>query len=153
MLQVREGLGSMSSLDKSIQKAAPTSARRDFLKGVGLSGLLAATPGFGSAMRAAPLSTLSVAEPVKIPSHLAPRLTITLWIRGWLMAVNPGEPYYDLEQAFSETVERGYNTIRPEVALNWCFDQQGRARGPIDVKPWVAGLSDNFRGYNGRAGV
>ena len=56
------------------------------------------------------------------------------------MAVNQGEPYFDLDQAFTETVERGYNTIRPEVALNWCFDQQGRPRGPIsEVKPWVSG--------------
>jgi Sugar-binding cellulase-like len=143
----------MNGPEKSNQKAAQTAGRREFFKGVGLSGLLAATTAFGGAMESPPLSTSPVADPVKIPSHLPPRLTITLWIRGWLMAVNPGEPYFDLDQAFSETVERGYNTIRPEVALNWCFDQQGRPRGPIDVKPWVAGLSDNFRGYNGRAGV
>src|SRR5271154_6923506 len=142
----------MEGPDKLKRKGAQTAGRREFFKGVGLSGLLAATTAFGGAMESAPLSTSPVANPAKIPSHLPPRLTITLWIRGWLMAVNPGEPYFDLDKAFSETVERGYNTIRPEVALNWCFDQQGRPRGPIDVKPWGAGLSDNFRGYNGRAG-
>jgi hypothetical protein len=128
------------------------SGRREFLKGIGQSGLFAAVAGFGGTRQTTPLSNSPI-EPVKIPLHLPPRLTITLWIRGWLMAVNPGEPYFDLDRAFAETVERGFNTIRPEVALNWCFDRQGRPRGPIEVKPWVSGLSDNFRGYNGKAGV
>jgi hypothetical protein len=139
--------------DQKARQAVSQPGRREFLKGVGQSGLVAATAGFGGDLRTTPLSTSPVEGPVKIPSHLPPHLTITLWIRGWLMAVNSGEPYFDLDRAFTETVERSYNTIRPEVALNWCFDQQGRPRGPIDVKPWVSGLSSNFRGYNGRARV
>jgi hypothetical protein len=130
-------------------------ARRSFLKGVGRSALsMAAVSGLrASAGSTADSPTWSQRNPVKIPAHLPVCLTITLWIRGWLMAVNPGEPYHDLEKALAETAERGFNTIRPEVALNWCFDRQGRPRGPIDISPWVAGLSDNFRGYNGSAGV
>ncbi|UFU07719.1 cellulase-like family protein [Ruania halotolerans] len=51
-------------------------------------------------------------SPVPIPDHLPDRLTLTLWDFSWFVRTGPGEPFEDLDQAFAEAVERGYNTIR-----------------------------------------
>ncbi len=50
--------------------------------------------------------------PVPLPQHLPDRLTISLWDFSWYTRTGPGEPFEDLERAFTEAVERGYNTIR-----------------------------------------
>ena len=50
--------------------------------------------------------------PVPLPSQLPPRLTITLWDFSWYVRTGPGEPFEDLDTAFAEAVERGYNTVR-----------------------------------------
>mgnify|MGYP001219931888 CR=1 FL=1 len=50
--------------------------------------------------------------PVPLPPHLPERLTITLWDFSWYTRTGPGEPFEDLDRAFAEAVERGYNTIR-----------------------------------------
>ncbi|WP_159623519.1 cellulase-like family protein [Ruania rhizosphaerae] len=51
-------------------------------------------------------------SPVPIPDHLPDRLTLTLWDFSWFVRTGPGEPFADLDRAFAEAVERGYNTIR-----------------------------------------
>ena len=51
-------------------------------------------------------------RPVRPPAHLPERLMITLWDRFWYVPTGPGEPFEDLDRAFAEAVERGYNTIR-----------------------------------------
>ncbi|MEU4446977.1 cellulase-like family protein [Actinosynnema sp. NPDC050801] len=40
------------------------------------------------------------------------KLTITLWDFTWYTRTGPGEPFEDLDNAFAEAVERGYNTVR-----------------------------------------
>ena len=40
------------------------------------------------------------------------RLAITLWDFTWYTRTGPGEPFEDLDEAFRQAVERGYNTIR-----------------------------------------
>ena len=40
------------------------------------------------------------------------RMTITLWDFTWYTRTGPGEPFEDLDRAFAEAVERGYNTVR-----------------------------------------
>lgn len=50
--------------------------------------------------------------PLAIPSHLPDRLTISLWDFTWFTQTTPGEPFHDLDAAFREAVERGYNTVR-----------------------------------------
>lgn len=47
-----------------------------------------------------------------IPSHLPDRLTISLWDFSWYTQGAPGKPFHDLDAAFAEAVERGYNTVR-----------------------------------------
>ncbi|GAA2127221.1 cellulase-like family protein [Streptomyces synnematoformans] len=47
------------------------------------------------------------------PSAYPPAtLTISLWDFTWYTRTGPGEPFHDLDRAFAEAVDRGYNTIR-----------------------------------------
>lgn len=47
-----------------------------------------------------------------LPTHLPRRLTITLWDFSWYTMTMPGEAFENLDRAFAEAVERGYNTVR-----------------------------------------
>ncbi|WP_454050583.1 cellulase-like family protein [Cellulomonas sp. Marseille-Q8402] len=55
---------------------------------------------------------MTVTRPLGVPDHLPERLTITLWDFTWYTQTTPGEPFADLDAAFAEAVERGYNTVR-----------------------------------------
>lgn len=56
---------------------------------------------------------MAVRQPVPmIAAHLPDRLTITLWDFSWYTRTGPGEAFHDLDTAFAEAVERGYNTVR-----------------------------------------
>ncbi|NUU06170.1 cellulase-like family protein [Leifsonia sp. C5G2] len=46
------------------------------------------------------------------PAHLPEKLTISLWDFTWYTQTAPGEPFDDLDRAFAEAVDRGYNTVR-----------------------------------------
>ncbi|WP_329204861.1 hypothetical protein OG257_04300 [Streptomyces sp. NBC_00683] len=50
--------------------------------------------------------------PTPLPAHLPATLTISLWDFTWYTRTGPGEPFADLDRAFAEAVERGYNTVR-----------------------------------------
>jgi hypothetical protein len=39
-------------------------------------------------------------------------MTITLWDFTWYTRTGPGEPFHDLDQAFREATDRGYDTVR-----------------------------------------
>lgn len=51
-------------------------------------------------------------EPVVRSPRLPEKLTITLWDFSWYLRSGDGEPFEDLDRAFAEAVERGYNTVR-----------------------------------------
>ena len=55
---------------------------------------------------------MTPSHPAGVPAHLPPRLTITLWDFTWYTRSTQGEPFHDLDAAFAEAVERGYNTVR-----------------------------------------
>jgi len=55
---------------------------------------------------------VSVLHLDSIPAHLPRRLTITLWDFTWYTQTTAGEPFHDLDAAFVQAVERGYNTVR-----------------------------------------
>ncbi|MFG1928116.1 cellulase-like family protein [Cryptosporangium sp. NPDC048952] len=40
------------------------------------------------------------------------KLAMTLWDFSWYTRTGPGEPFEDLDRAFTEAVERGYNAVR-----------------------------------------
>ncbi|MCT9623928.1 hypothetical protein HWD94_02175 [Pseudarthrobacter equi] len=46
------------------------------------------------------------------PSHLPPRLAITLWDFSWYTRAEDGGPYADLDAACARAAELGYNAIR-----------------------------------------
>lgn len=48
----------------------------------------------------------------RIGSDLPGTLTVSLWDFTWYTRTGPGEPFADLDLAFEQAVERGYNTIR-----------------------------------------
>src|SRR3954465_14827469 len=39
-------------------------------------------------------------------------MTITLWDFTWYTRSGPGQPFHDLDAAFRQAVERGYDTVR-----------------------------------------
>ncbi len=129
--------------------------RREFLKGIGPGAAgLAAAASLPAAMADDSFSSSTgAAKPVRIPEHLPRKLSISAWLWHWLIACAPGEPYNDLDRVFAEHVERNYNCIRADVALNWAFDQQARPRGPIDLVQWIPRYSSNLRGVFGKGGL
>ena len=73
--------------------------------------------------------------PVPLPAHLPDRLTITLWDFSWYVRTGPGEPFEDLDRAFAEAVERGYNTVRvcamPYLLFGSGLDTSAFRLGPL----------------------
>ncbi|UUU19890.1 cellulase-like family protein [Streptomyces sp. DSM 40750] len=80
------------------------------------------------------------------------RLAITLWDFSWYTQAGPGEPFADLDRAFAEAVERGFNTVRVCAMPFLLFS--GRVPDPESVQ--VRGLGEQFgqrtRWYNVRGG-
>ncbi|MHB0859155.1 MAG: hypothetical protein ACYC5M_16505 [Anaerolineae bacterium] len=89
----------------------------------------------------------------RIPGHLPPRLAICYYGHDWLSASLPGDHYGDLERTVVETAERGFNTIRAEMGLNWMFDLDGRRRGAVAFTDWIPGASENLHCMDGRGGA
>jgi hypothetical protein len=59
-----------------------------------------------------PATITPVVGDQRIPRHLPGRLAITLWDFSWYTQAGPEEPFHDLDNAFAEATERGYNTVR-----------------------------------------
>lgn len=74
-------------------------------------------------------------EPVPLPEHLPSALTITLWDFTWYTRTGPGEPFEDLDAAFAQAVERGYNTVRicamPYLLFASGIDTSALRLGPL----------------------
>jgi len=70
-----------------------------------------------------------------IPAHLPARLTISLWDFSWYTRAGVGEPFEDLDVAFAEAVDRGYNAVRICAAPLLTFGELG-----LDPTITVSGL-------------
>lgn len=79
-----------------------------------------------------------------IPSHLPPRLAITLWDFSWYTRAGQGEPYADLDVALDEAIERGYNAIRICAAPLLLFGGLGLDDLAADLE--IEGLGRSPRG-------
>ncbi len=79
-----------------------------------------------------------------LPEHLPKKLSIGMFIWNWVTMATPGEPYHDLDKAVSGLAERGFNAVRVEAGLNWCFDINGQPRGEMEFGPWISGYQDNL---------
>ncbi|HUU58933.1 MAG TPA: cellulase-like family protein [Phycisphaerae bacterium] len=87
-----------------------------------------------------------------IPDHLPDKLSIGMFIWNWVTMAAPGEPYDDLDEAVAGLPERGFNAVRVDAGLNWCFRPDGRPRGEMEFGPWIAGYRDNLTSVNAVGG-
>lgn len=85
--------------------------------------------------------------PVPIPAHLPPKLTITLWDFSWYVRTGPGEPFADLDRAFSEAVARGYNTVRI-CAMPFLMFGSGLDTTAVQLGPLGGGYGQRVRWYD-----
>lgn len=90
-------------------------------------------------------------QPVPLPANLPDRLTITLWDFSWYVRSGPGEPFADLDRAFAEAVDRGYNTVRicamPYLLFGSGLDTSAIRLGPLGP---VTGSGPERTGYGQR---
>ena len=84
-------------------------------------------------------------RPVRLPAHLPARLTITLWDFSWYVRTGPGEPFEDLDRAFAEAVERGYNTVRI-CAMPFLLFGSGLDTSPRGSARWEAASASGSAG-------
>lgn len=86
-------------------------------------------------------------QPVPLPGQLPSRLAITLWDFSWYVRTGPGEPFEDLDRAFTEAVERGDNTIRicsmPYLLFGSGLDTTAVRHGPLS-----GGYGQGLRWYD-----
>ncbi len=90
--------------------------------------------------------------PPGVPAHLPKKLAISCWIWSWVTYALPDEPYGDLERCVAGLQERGFNAVRVDAGLNWCFRSDGTPRGEMTFGPWAAGASGNLSTVNHRGG-
>jgi hypothetical protein len=86
-------------------------------------------------------------HPVPVASHLPDRLTITLWDFSWYVRTGPGEPFEDLDAAFVEAVDRGYNTIRI-CAMPYLLFGSGLDTTALRLGPLGNGYGSRVRWYD-----
>lgn len=69
------------------------------------------------------------------PEHLPARLAITLWDFSWYTRTGPGQPFEDLDAAFAQARERGYNCVRicamPFLLFGSGLDTRRLVFGPL----------------------
>lgn len=87
-----------------------------------------------------------------LPDHLPKKLSIGMFIWNWVTMATPGEPYHDLEQVMAGLRDRGFNAVRVEAGLNWCFTADGKPRGEVAFGPWIPGYRDNLTSCNAKGG-
>jgi hypothetical protein len=87
-----------------------------------------------------------------IPGHLPPKLAISCWQWSWMTAALPDEPYGDLEKVMVGLAERGFNAIRIDAGLNWCFKADGSPRGEVEFCQLFTGYGSRHRVIYGRGG-
>ncbi|GCE07862.1 cellulase-like family protein [Dictyobacter aurantiacus] len=89
----------------------------------------------------------------QIPEHLPQRLTISLWDFSWYTMTMPGEPFADLDRAFAEAVERGYNTVRICAMPYLLFGDHGRDTSALTFSNLGGTFGQRTRWYNTRGGA
>jgi hypothetical protein len=88
-----------------------------------------------------------------IPGHLPGRLAITLWDFSWYTQAAAGEPFHDLDQAFAEAVERGYNTVRICAMPYLLCGEHGVDTTRLALPGMGGSFGSGTRWYNSRGGA
>jgi hypothetical protein len=76
-------------------------------------------------------------------------LTITLWDFSWYTQTAPGAPFHDLDEAFRQAVERGYNTVRI-CAMPYLLFGSGLDTGALTFTGLGGGYGQRTRWYDVR---
>ncbi|HEY5223419.1 MAG TPA: cellulase-like family protein [Microbacteriaceae bacterium] len=74
-------------------------------------------------------------------------LTITLWDFSWYVRTGPGEPFEDLDRAFTEAARRGYNTVRI-CAMPFLVFGSGLDTSRLELGPLGGGYGQRVRWYD-----
>ncbi|MEO8906542.1 MAG: cellulase-like family protein [Microbacteriaceae bacterium] len=74
-------------------------------------------------------------------------LTITLWDFSWFVRTGPGEPFEDLDRAFRQAAERGYNTIRI-CAMPFLLFGSGLDTSELELGPLGGRYAQRVRWYD-----
>jgi hypothetical protein len=101
-------------------------------------------------MEVVAVSEATVTRGYSIPSHLPGRLAISLWDVSWCVRLQPGEPFDDLDRAFSEAVERGFNAVRICAMPYLLFGPDGRRPGALRFNNMGGGFGRRTRWYDTR---
>lgn len=80
------------------------------------------------------------------------RLAITLWDFSWYTQAGPGEPFADLDRAFAEAVERGFNTVRICAMPFLLFSGRVPAADRIRIRGLGRDFGQRTRWYDVRGG-
>ena len=88
-----------------------------------------------------------------IPEHLPSRLTISLWDFSWYTMTMSGEPFEDLDRAFAEAVERGYNTVRICAMPYLLFGNSKRETDALHFSNLGGDFGQRTRWYNTKGGA
>jgi hypothetical protein len=97
--------------------------------------------------------TLAAKHLDAVPAHLPRRLTITLWDFSWYTQTTSGEPFQDLDAAFAEAVERGYNTVRICAMPFLLFGDHKLDTHQLHFTDMGAGVGQRTRWYNAAGGA
>jgi len=96
---------------------------------------------------------MSLARPAFIPEHLPATLTISLWDFTWYTQTTQGEPFHDLDGAFAEAVERGYNTVRICAAPLLLFGEHDIDTTQLHFVNMGGDVGQRTRWYNAAGGA
>lgn len=88
-----------------------------------------------------------------LPAHLPRKLTISLWDFTWYTMNQEGEPFADLEQAFAEAVERGYNTVRICAMPYLLFGPEAKPDDVLQIANLGGDFGQRTRWYNVQGGA
>ncbi len=90
--------------------------------------------------------------PTTIPDHLPAKLTISLWDFTWYTQTAEGEPFADLDAAFLQARERGYNTVRICAAPLLLFGEHGIDTSALRFEAVGGGTGQRTRWYDAKGG-
>ncbi len=96
---------------------------------------------------------MTVLRPPGVPEHLPARLTVTLWDFTWYTQTTPGEPFADLDDAFVQAVERGYNTVRICAMPFLLFGDHDIDTTALRFVGMGGGVGQRTRWYDARGGA
>lgn len=91
-------------------------------------------------------------RPVPLDPSVPPVLAITLWDFSWYVRAGVGEPFEDLDRAFGEAVDRGYNTVRL-CAMPFLLFRSGLDTSALRLGPLGGDYAQRTRWYDVGAGV